>query len=57
MEEAGNESPGDAGKGGYSTLLTAQHGAYLVRAMYSDMPHGFALEAALEGGHGMSPLE
>ena len=57
MEEAGNESPGDAGKGGYSTLLTAQHGAYLVRAVYPDMAHGFALEAALEGGHGVSPLE
>ena len=57
MEEVGNESPGNAGKGGHLTLLTAQHGAYLVRAMYSDMPHGFALEAALEGGHGMSPLE
>ena len=57
MEEAGSESPGDAGKGGYSTLLTAQHGAYLVWAVYPDMAHGFALEAALEGGHGMSPLE
>ena len=57
MEEAGNESPGNAGKGGYSTLLTAQHGAYLVWAVYPDMAHGFALEAALEGGHGMSPLE
>ena len=57
MEEAGNESPGNAGKGGYSTLLTAQHGAYLVWAVYSDMAHGFALEAALKGGHGMSPFE
>ena len=57
MEEAGNESPGGVGKGGYSTLLTAQHGAYLVRAMYSDMSHGLAFEAALEGGHGVSPLE
>ena len=57
MEEAGNESPGNAGKGGYSTLLTAQHGVYLVWAVYPDMAHGFALEAALEGGHGMSPLE
>ena len=57
MEEAGDESPGDAGKGGHSTLLTAQHGAYLVWAVYPDMAHGFALEAALEGGHGMLPLE
>lgn len=57
MEEAGDESPGNAGKGGYSTLLTAQHGAYLVWAVYPDMAHGFALEAALEGGHGVSPLE
>ena len=57
MEEVGDESPGDAGKGGYSTLLTTQHGAYLVWAVYPDVAHGFALEAALEGGHGVSPLE
>ena len=57
MEEAGGDSPGGVGKGGYSTLLTAQHGVYLVRAVYPDMAHGLALEAALEGGHGVSPLE
>ena len=57
MGEMGDESPGNAGKGRYSTLLTAQNGAYLVWAVYLDMAHGFALEAALEGGHGMSPLE
>ena len=57
MEEAGDEVQGTQVRGGCSSLLTAQHGTYLVWAVYPDMAHGFALEAALEGGHGVAPLE